>query len=735
MDNLNENQRQGVVTTKGPVLILAGAGSGKTRVLTERVAYLIGNEGVNPWNIMAITFTNKAAGEMRERVNQIAGFGAKSVWVATFHSTCVRILRNHADKLGYTTGFSIYDTDDSRSVMKEVLKRLNIDSKRYPERAFLSKISSAKDKLEIPEDTGYGSDVIERQLATVYKAYQERLLLGNAMDFDDLIVKTVELFKNFPEILREYQDRFQYIMVDEYQDTNIAQFELIRLLAGERQNLCVVGDDDQSIYKFRGANIYNILNFESNFSGCKVIKLEENYRSTSQILDAANAVIKNNKGRKEKALWTGNPDGEKIIFKRLDSSYEEAEYIAGDIQSQMSKGIKYSDNAILYRTNMQSRALEEKLIMENIPYRIVGGTNFYQRMEIKDSIAYLRAINNDKDDISVLRIINTPRRGIGSTSIEKVMNYAVNNNISFYEALINIDMIDGIKSAAGKIKDFTRLIEEYKKREMAVAELIDNILRDSGYTEALEAQNTDEAKGRLENLGELISKAAYYEKENDNPTLSGFLEEVSLIADIDSMTDEDDRVLLMTLHAAKGLEFTNVYMSGLEEGIFPGIRAISSADDMEMEEERRLAYVGITRAKSRLVITSARRRMIRGQFESYATSRFVAEIPGEMLETDGEAAGRLQEYNKQVDISTGITRKKRSYHAEYKIYNNPVILQSNIEKTPLDYNEGDTVRHIKFGTGKVVSIRDGGRDFEVTVDFETAGTKKMFAGFAKLVKI
>lgn len=745
MQNLNNNQKQGVTTTEGPVLILAGAGSGKTRVLTERVAYLMRDKGIPPWNIMAITFTNKAAGEMRERVNKLAGEGASKVWVATFHSSCVKILRNHADKLGYAPGFSIYDTDDSKAAMKEVLKRLNIDSKKFPEKLFLSRISSAKDKLLKPSDisTSQGRDPIENQLARVYKGYQERLMAQNAMDFDDLIVQTVELFKTFPDVLVEYRNRFKYIMVDEYQDTNTAQFELIRLLSESHHNLCVVGDDDQSIYKFRGANIYNILNFEHYFPEAKVIKLEENYRSTTQILDAANAVIQNNVGRKQKALWTSNPDGDKIRFKRLETSYDEAQFIAYDIdKSVRTKGIKYSDCAILYRTNMQSRSLEEKLLMENIPYRIVGGVNFYQRKEIKDAIAYLKVIDNGRDDISCLRVINTPRRGIGDTTIERVMNYAAMRNISFYDALTFIEDIPDASKAAKKIGGFTEFIGGFRvrKKETKVSVLLEEVLKDCGYIAALESQGTDEAKARLENIGELITKAVTYENENPEGDLTGFLEEVALIADIDTLSDEDDRVLLMTMHAAKGLEFENVYIAGMEDGLFPGMRTISSGDDSEMEEERRLAYVGITRAKKYLTLTSATRRMVRGEMELHPISRFVGEIPSNMLDSDtgGESLrikAEPRDFGSSPAGSVGYFKQKINSTPVFALKNDPALIGKKIEKNPLDYVEGDRVSHIKFGEGTVLSIRDGGRDFEVTVDFDTSGQKKMFASFAKLQKI
>ena len=556
-DTLNEEQKNGVFTTEGPVLILAGAGSGKTRVLTHRVAYLIEECGVNPYNIMAITFTNKAAGEMRERIDDMVGYGSESIWVATFHSTCVRILRRYIDRLGYDTNFTIYDSDDQKTLMKDICKRLQIDTKIHKEKTFLNVISSAKDELVDPIEftTRAAGDYNKRIQAQVYMEYQRELKMNNALDFDDLLFKTVELFKLDKEVLASYQERFRYIMVDEYQDTNTAQFELIRLLASKYKNLCVVGDDDQSIYKFRGANIYNILNFEKHFPDATVIKLEQNYRSTQNILDAANSVIANNVGRKDKALWTDNGAGEKIHFEQLESGYEEADYVTRDIASKVRRGqYTYKDCAILYRTNAQSRLFEERFIVSNIPYKIVGGVNFYSRKEVKDILAYLKTIDNGRDDIAVKRIINVPKRGIGATSISKVSNYAFDHEIPFYSALRQASDIPGMGKAADKIRPFVLFIQSMRAKldnGYSLTQLILEIIETTGYVEELEAEGTEEAQARIENIDELISKISSYEEGEENPTLSGFLEEVALVADIDGLDENTDYVVLMTLHSAK----------------------------------------------------------------------------------------------------------------------------------------------------------------------------------------
>lgn len=764
LDALNEPQRQAVMATDGPLLILAGAGSGKTRVLTHRTAYLIEECGVNPYNIMAITFTNKAAGEMRERIDQMVGYGSESIWVCTFHSTCVRILRRYIDRLGFGTNFTIYDSDDQKTLMKDICKRLEIDTKMYKEKMFLSAISSAKDELidPIEYETRAAGDYVKRKQAQVYREYQQALKQNNALDFDDLIMKTVELFKLDKEVLASYQDRFRYIMVDEYQDTNTAQFELIRLLALKYQNLCVVGDDDQSIYKFRGANIYNILNFEHHFPDATVIKLEQNYRSTQNILDAANAVIANNQGRKEKRLWTDNGAGDKITFEQLDTAAEEADFVARDIARRVRKGeYQYKDCAILYRTNAQSRLFEERFITANIPYKIFGGVNFYARKEVKDLLAYLKTIDNGQDDLAVRRIINIPKRGIGAASINKVALYAQEQEISFYDALCVAEQVPGLGKAAAKIRPFVLFIQSMKAKAklLSVADLLQEVIETTGYVRELEAEGTDEAEARIENIDELISKAVDYAEGEEAPTLNGFLENVALVADIDSFDENSDYVVLMTLHSAKGLEFPNVYLAGLEDGLFPSYMSIMSDNSQaEIEEERRLAYVGITRAKKNLTITSARVRMVRGQTQYGKVSRFVREIPPELL------SGKIYEpktkeepieqstfqkarkafrtvpsyggsgYGKEVGEGYGSTF--RSSKATKPVYTK-VENQRDFGSAggALSYQVGDRVRHIKFGDGEVMAIVSGGRDYEVTVDFDKVGTKKMFASFAKLKKI
>lgn len=764
LDALNEPQRQAVMATDGPLLILAGAGSGKTRVLTHRTAYLIEECGVNPYNIMAITFTNKAAGEMLERIDQMVGYGSESIWVCTFHSTCVRILRRYIDRLGFGTNFTIYDSDDQKTLMKDICKRLEIDTKMYKEKMFLSAISSAKDELidPIEFETRAAGDYVKRKQAQVYREYQQALKQNNALDFDDLIMKTVELFKLDKEVLASYQDRFRYIMVDEYQDTNTAQFELIRLLALKYQNLCVVGDDDQSIYKFRGANIYNILNFEHHFPDATVIKLEQNYRSTQNILDAANAVIANNQGRKEKRLWTDNGAGDKITFEQLDTAAEEADFVARDIARRVRKGeYQYKDCAILYRTNAQSRLFEERFITANIPYKIFGGVNFYARKEVKDLLAYLKTIDNGQDDLAVRRIINIPKRGIGAASINKVALYAQEQEISFYDALCVAEQVPGLGKAAAKIRPFVLFIQSMKAKAklLSVTDLLQEVIETTGYVRELEAEGTDEAEARIENIDELISKAVDYAEGEEAPTLNGFLENVALVADIDSFDENSDYVVLMTLHSAKGLEFPNVYLAGLEDGLFPSYMSITSDNSQaEIEEERRLAYVGITRAKKNLTITSARVRMVRGQTQYGKVSRFVREIPPELL------SGKIYEpktkeepieqstfqkarkafrtvpsyggsgYGKEVGEGYGSTF--RSSKATKPVYTK-VENQRDFGSAggALSYQVGDRVRHIKFGDGEVMAIVSGGRDYEVTVDFDKVGTKKMFASFAKLKKI
>lgn len=764
-DKLNEPQREAVYHTDGPLLILAGAGSGKTRVLTHRIAYLIGERGVNAWNILAITFTNKAAEEMRQRVDNLVGFGAESVWVSTFHSACVRILRRFIDRLGYENHFTIYDTDDQKTLIKEVCRKVDVDTKVFKERSLLSAISSAKNEMILPDEfeLNAGGDFAKMKIAKVYREYEAQMRANNALDFDDLLVKTVQLLQTQPDVLESYQERFRYIMVDEYQDTNTVQFQLVSLLAGKYKNLCVVGDDDQSIYKFRGANIRNILDFEHEFPDAKVIKLEQNYRSTGNILNAANSVIANNRGRKEKSLWTENGEGELIRLRQFDTAFDEADFIGEDIKSAVRQGGSYNDSAVLYRTNAQSRLLEEKFIAMNIPYKIVGGVNFYARREIKDLLAYLKTIDNGRDDVAVRRIINVPKRGIGLTTINRIQESATERGIGFYEALLAPGLIAGVGRSATKLDSFAALIEYFKTlaEEMSITDLLQEVIEKTGYIESLENEDKEEAKTRKENIDELISKAATYEEscqdKDEKATLSGFLEEVALVADIDSLDEDQEHVVLMTLHSAKGLEFPRVYLAGMEDGLFPGYMSINAGDREELEEERRLCYVGITRAEQELTLTSARRRMVHGETQYNPMSRFVKEIPRELLDTG----------NKKFTQETEMPAQQNTYARAREAFRaqafagafggmTPVKNQgagkpltgsqalASLQKGsqlaaggngPLGYEVGDRVRHVKFGEGTVTDIKEGGRDHEVTIEFDSVGTRKMFAKFAKLVKV
>lgn len=735
LELLNREQKEAVLHTEGPLLILAGAGSGKTRVLTYRMAYLIEECQVNPWNILAITFTNKAAGEMRERVDRIVGYGSESIWVSTFHSACVRILRRYIDRLGFDPKFTIYDTEDQKTVMKDVCRRLQVDTKIYKERILLSAVSHAKDEYISPEEFRLNArgDFRQEKIAQIYLEYQDELRKNNALDFDDLIVKTVELFQSCPNVLEYYQDRFRYIMVDEYQDTNTVQFRLVSILAGKYQNLCVVGDDDQSIYKFRGANIGNILNFEKVFPNTRVIRLEQNYRSTRNILEAANGVIRNNRGRKEKTLWTENEQGEPVVFRHFQNAYEEAEYVTGEIRKKVLGGeAQYRDFAVLYRTNAQSRMFEEKFLLANVPYRIIGGVNFYSRKEIKDILAYLKTIDNGKDDLAVHRIINVPKRGIGAVTINKVQAYADSAGLSFFEALEEADQVPGLGKAFLKIQPFVHLIHELRLKlaDLTLEQLVEELLDKTGYAKDLKEEGTDEADARLDNIGELVSKAVAYEESAEHPELSGFLEEVALVADIDSLEDQDDRVILMTLHSAKGLEFPYVCLAGMEDGVFPGYMSLAAENPTEeLEEERRLCYVGITRAMKELTLTAVRVRMIRGENQYNNISRFVREIPQELLERKSVMPPEPK-VQKQVQ-SHACTKAREAFRMktfdpqQFKV----------VRADHLDYKTGDRVSHVKFGEGTVLDITEGGRDYEVKVDFDRAGIKKMFASFAKLKKV
>ena len=728
-DTLNNEQREAVFCTEGPLLMLAGAGSGKTRSLTHRIAYLIEEKGVAPWNILAITFTNKAAQEMRERVDALVGYGSEDIWISTFHATCSRILRRHIDLLGYDRNFTIYDASDQKSLMKEVLKEMKIDTKQFPERSVMSEISSAKNEYKSPLDyrNEYGSNFRNQRIADIYEHYQKRLKENNALDFDDLLVKMVDLFQTNPDVLEHYQDRFQYIMVDEYQDTNTVQFMLVSLLAKKYRNLCVVGDDDQSIYKFRGANIYNILNFEKVFPDAQVIRLEQNYRSTQNILNAANGVIANNKGRKEKKLWTENQKGELVHFKQYDTEYDEADGVVSRINFLAMRGVQYKDMAILYRTNAQSRIFEEKLKQKNIPYAIVRGISFYDRKEIKDLMSYLKVVDSGMDDLSVKRIINVPKRGIGQTTINRLQEFAILNQMSFLDAVFNADEIPEVARALAKLHKFADMIEEFREyaSEHEISELLEHILDVTQYRAELEAEGTDESISRLEDIEELFNDIAYYEEEEENPNLRDFLAEkdmYTLNAGIDNLEDENNKVLLMTLHNAKGLEFNNVFLGGMEEGVFPGFGAMMSGDESEIEEERRLCYVGITRAKERLFLSAAKRRMLRGQTQYNRRSRFIDEIPGQYLDTEQRVVKNTE---RPAKYQYGAKAGKPYNLSDFKV--KPV--------GELDYQVGDRVKHIKFGVGTVQEITKGGRDFEVAVEFDRVGRKKMFASFAKLKKV
>ena len=739
-DTLNPPQQEAVFHTEGPLLILAGAGSGKTRVLTHRIAHLIADKGVNPFNILAITFTNKAAQEMRERVDKLTGADGMSVWVATFHSTCVRILRRYIDRLGYDNRFTIYDSDDQKTLMKEICRKLNIDTKKYKERSLLAQISHAKDEMITPDEMemNAGGDFNQKKVAQVYREYQAALKSNNALDFDDLLVKTVELFQNCGDVLESYQEKFRYIMVDEYQDTNTVQFKFVSLLAARYGNLCVVGDDDQSIYKFRGANIGNILGFERVFPDAKVIRLEQNYRSTKNILNAANEVIANNAARKEKRLWTENPEGEKLHFRQFMNGFEEAEYVIGDIAKKKREHLAdYRECAILYRTNAQSRLFEEKCLKANIPYKIVGGINFYARKEIKDLLCYFKTIDNSADDLAVRRILNVPKRGIGATTVGRVQDYADYMNVSFYDARRVAEEVPSIGRSLNKIEGFVTFIQSLKSKAQAysVTEILEEVIDLTGYVDELKAEDTEESRARIENIDELISKTVSYEEamkaEGREATLSGFLEEIALIADIDTVDPDQDYVLLMTLHSAKGLEFPYVYLAGMEDGMFPSSMCTFSDDPTDIEEERRLCYVGITRAMKELTLTSARQRLVRGETQYNKVSRFVREIPRELV----ELGTTIQEHKPSMQETPS---PKNSYMQMRQTFRAKPFDAQNFKVTKaasLDYGVGDTVRHIKFGVGIVRDIVEGGRDYEVTVDFDKVGVKKMFAGFAKLKRI
>lgn len=756
-DLLNKEQQEAVLCTEGPLLILAGAGSGKTRVLTYRIAHLIKDKGVSPYSIMAITFTNKAAGEMRERVDRIAGAGAQDVWVATFHSSCVRMLRRYIDRIGYDKSFTIYDTDDQKTVVKNIVKRLGMDAKKFKERMILKVISSCKDELITPEEYEKSTyDYYDRQIAKVYAEYQRELYRNNALDFDDLIVKTIELLESCPEVLEAYQERFRYIMVDEYQDTNTAQFRLVELLAGRYRNICAVGDDDQSIYRFRGANIRNILSFEQAFKGARVIKLEQNYRSTGNILNAANEVIRHNRGRKNKTLWTAREEGSKVGLFQYDTAYDEADEVIRAIKNACTDG-DYSQYAVLYRTNAQSRLLEERCVSFGVPYQLIGGVNFYQRKEIKDILAYMKTIANGRDDVACMRIINVPKRSIGAATTERLASYARESGMSFFDACLQADKALGAGKASAKVAAFAGLIEGYRKRlaeGMSLTDMIESLVEDTGYRQELAQEGDVECQARLENIGELVSKAAEYDDINE------FLEEVALVAQIDELDESQPRITLMTLHGAKGLEFPHVFITGMEEGLFPSSMSINADDREELEEERRLCYVGITRAQDDLVLTFARSRMVNGETRWSKASRFVEEIPDKyldkhMLEKNYGASVIKSSYF--ADDDPPVKKPAFGFGAVYggvKSYGSSkphevtgslaagssgmISLGRDMKQAAFvkpDYEVGDRVKHTKFGAGTVREIKKGTRDYEVSVEFDDCGPRTMMAAFARLQKI
>ena len=779
---LNPPQTEAVLATEGPVLILAGAGSGKTRTLTARVAYLL-EQGVRPWNILAITFTNKAAEEMKNRVSASSPEGEK-VWVATFHSTCLRILRSGADRLGYEKDFSIYDTDDSRVVLRRLIKELDFDPKQYREREMQRVISALKNRMiSVEENEKAAGQFRDKRIARIYREYQKRLMAANAMDFDDLLLNAVKLFEENPDVLEYWRNRFRYVLVDEYQDTNPAQFRFVELLAKEHRNLCVVGDDDQSIYRFRGAEIKNILEFESVFPETKVIRLEQNYRSTKNILAAANGVISHNKERKVKTLWTAKEEGEKPIFCEYEEAREEARGIVRDIKSERDR-FPYGDCAVLYRTNAQSRLLEETMVAMGVPYRLIGGVNFYERREIKDCLCYLRLIANPRDDVSLRRIINVPRRGIGDSTLDKLASFAAERELSMLEAIDECGSAPELARSAGKLKAFMEMIIGLRMEalSLSVEALIERTLRESGYQDALNEEDPIEAEARRDNLQELVNKAADFGGEVGLDALSQFLSETSLVSDIDELPDNEGKVVLMTLHSAKGLEFPKVYMAGMEQQLFPGDKALYSGDSTDLEEERRLCYVGITRAMKKLVLTAAARRMVNGQYTTHLISQFIDEIPAENLKREQRGVmmsrGQYESRREREDYYGGTGRfgrrneddfgagsfGRRSYGTEnrspFPDYENEYAAPSpRFEKKPApgaqglteffekasaakapdkeilkQFVPGDRVVNRRFGAGTVVKAEQGKNDLLVTVDFDKYGRKVMMAAFAAFTR-
>ena len=734
LDKLNERQKEAVLATEGPVLVLAGAGSGKTTVLVNRIAYMISEKHIRPWNILAITFTNKAAREMKDRIERLLGDTAKDMWIGTFHSVCVRILRSCIDLLGYRRDFVIYDTADTKTVMKECLRELDIDEKSFPVRNVLSIISNAKNDLmdAATFENVYKSDYRMSIIAKIYYRYQTKLRKNNAVDFDDIILNTVKILSENPDVLSKYQDKFQYILVDEYQDTNNSQYLLINLLAQANRNLCVVGDDDQSIYKFRGANIGNILNFEDDYSDVQKITLDQNYRSTQNILDAANSVISNNKGRMGKSLWTSNGNGNKVYVYTGTNEYDEARYIARQIKKHFDEQGSFSDCAILYRTNAQSRVIEEMLMRESVPYKVLSGLRFYDRKEIKDIIAYLRVVYNPNDDVSLARIINEPKRKIGNATLEKARNIARKKETSLYDVISHADDYPEFKTAIKKLLSFSEIIQSLIKLKdtVTIEDLTGRILNDTGYMPALVMEDTTESKTRIENLGEFISVITEFEKnEETGNTLGEFLENISLVSDIDGYDENEDSAVLMTIHSAKGLEFPIVFLSGLEEGLFPGMRSMESDDDIE--EERRLCYVAITRAKEQLYITKTISRTIHGKTMPTTASRFFKEIPVEYLEDKTTLQPKVAKVMQDLGVRNASAPKKEVYMT--KGFGSSVKSSGSTEYSK--FKAGDTVEHRTFGRGEILKATPCGNDCILEIQFESIGFKRLMAAFAKVKKI
>ena len=761
LEGLNNKQYEAVVNTEGPCLVIAGAGSGKTKVLTHKIAHLIGEKGILPWNILAITFTNKAANEMKERIEKLVGEVAKDIWMGTFHSICVRILRRYIDRIGFETSFIIFDTSDQKTLVKACIKTVGLDDKMFTERSVLSEISNAKNEMLEPEQYAVraNGDFRKEKISLVYELYQKRLKENNAIDFDDIINYTIKILMDNPDILDYYSEKFKYVLVDEYQDTNKSQFTLVTLLASKNGNITVVGDNDQGIYSFRGADISNILNFERDFPGTKIIKLEQNYRCTGNILKTANSVIKNNEITYKKELWTENEVGNLPKIYSASNEYDEGTYIAEQIEHlKREEYYKYSDFAILYRMNTQSRAIEDILRRENIPYKIIGGLKFYERKEIKDIISYLRLIQNPSDNLSLKRIINEPKRGIGKTSLDKIEEISNNNGISMYEIIEKADQY-GLNRVFINSREFINAIEELraKKDDIQISELIKETLKKSGYTKALEDENTIEAENRIENLDEFLTVAIEFEEESAENKLSDFLEGITLSSDIDNLEETEETVTLMTLHSAKGLEFPAVFLVGMEEGIFPGYKSIS--EPKELEEERRLCYVGITRAKENLFLTCSKQRTIFGSTSCNQISRFLKEIPSELLDGYNEALGEKQETNnifgdskyswtygnKNNNITSYKIDKKEPVMATATSKNNGIIyrtaesflnsLGKKSDNNNVDlsqYKTGVRIYHKKFGQGTISNVEPEGNDLKVDINFDKVGHKRLMAKFANL---